>query len=57
MPKLTDPTENAERTFQISVASSKFNVDGAVPTANTVMLEKEKLISLTNQILLTTLTL
>ena len=42
MPKLTDPTANAERTFQISVASSKFNVDGAVPTANTVMLEEGK---------------
>ena len=42
MPKLTDPTENAERTFQVSVASSKFTIDGEAPTANTVKLEEGK---------------
>ena len=42
MPKMTDPTANAERTYQISVVSSKFHIDGALPDANTIKLEEGK---------------
>ena len=42
MPKMTDPTANTERTYQISVVSSKFHIDGALPDANTIKLEEGK---------------
>ena len=42
MPKLTDSTYNQERTFEVSVSSSKFHIDGSLPTAETVKLEEGK---------------
>jgi hypothetical protein len=42
MPKLTDSTENTERTFEVSVSGSKFHIDGSLATAETVKLEEGK---------------
>jgi hypothetical protein len=46
MPKITDPTANSERTFQVSVANpgsgNKFYYDGVLADANTIKLEEGK---------------
>ena len=46
MPDITDPTENTERTFQISVSNpgsgNKFYVDGVLAADNVVKFEEGK---------------